>query len=494
MRLIYGQLLLGLLVANSAMTWAQSIPAVEDERDKRAVTVDFGQFVRNLLLKSAAASETKANISRTVANLKVSTPAPRRPTTARTTTTTTTTTTTPSTPAAPVAVPIPFFFNKNDFFKFPFDLSGPINNKFNYNGGGYINFDYDDFVGPAAVRPGRRRRPTTTSTTTTTTTTTTMAPTTTTAAPAPAPTAAPLPPRRIPVPRRPFGLLAKQKVPYYDYYNDYDYNYDDSDVNPAPATAAPAPATSAPAPAATAAAPAPAPVSSPAPRPQKLIAQARVSGRIPQLRHRLVYQYRQPDDISINKAAATPAPVPATTTTAAPPPAEDNSNNAAEEVPAESAPTTNDYTDYTDNAGQDYNDNANADPNAQPNTLLNVDPNVAPNFEPNVTPNAAVPNVDPTVAPNNDGAAPLADSIADPLANPNADLNFNNDIGNINVPANYDFNAAAPYHDQFDSNLHDPSGIGNFIPPTQDFPFTPQQDFNSQYPLNTASHYSVRYY
>lgn len=259
MRLVYLHLLAVLLIAGSAFTWAQVIrkdfrPDMDEERDKRAV--DFGQFVRNLLLKSATASNAKANISRNVANFKIATTAaPRR----RTTTTTTTTTTTP----------VPFFFNKGPF-RFPFDLSGPINNKFNNKPGGFINFDYNDYGGQLAQRPNRRRRPTTTSSTTTTTTTTT------TAAPA-------TPTRRRPIPRRPYGLLGKQKVPYYDYYDDYDYNYDDAEANNTPSsTAAPAPA--------------PAP---PAPRPQRppTANRARAQGRKPQLRNRLVYQFRQPEGI-----------------------------------------------------------------------------------------------------------------------------------------------------------------------------------------------------
>lgn len=233
----------------------------EDDRDKRAV--DFGLFVRNLLLKSAAASDAKSNISRNLANAKTAAAqAPRRrPTTTSTTTTTTTTSTT--------TTPLPFFFNKGPF-KFPFDLSAIPN----FNGGGFINFDYNDY-GP---RPARRRRPTTT--TEAPTTTTTAAPTTTTTTTPAAPTS------RRPIPRRPYGLLGKQKFPQFDYYNvdyNYDYNYDDDEPaadNTQSSTAAPTPM------------PPPA-------RPQRppTANRARVQGRIPQISNRFVYQNRQPDGI-----------------------------------------------------------------------------------------------------------------------------------------------------------------------------------------------------
>ena len=266
-------LLLILLIGCKAIAWAQNFNALaNEEREKRAI--DIGLFVRNLLLNSAAASNVKSDIVRNVVNVKTSTVAPRR----RTTTTRATTTTT---------TVAPFFFNKGPF-KFPFDLSAPFNNnKFNvnnkFNNGGYINFDYNDYGVGQPQKPGRRRRPTTT------TTTTTARPTTTTRAPVSQPT------RRRPIPRRPYGLFGKQKKPQFEYYNDDDYNYnyeddDDSDVDDNSATTANPPTTNRP--------PPPPPPPPPA-RPQRppTAARARAQGRVPQLRNRLVYQFRQPDGI-----------------------------------------------------------------------------------------------------------------------------------------------------------------------------------------------------
>lgn len=213
-----------------------------EEREKRAL--DLGDLVRNLLLKSSAASNVKGNIARNVVNAKVN-PVPRR----RTTTTTTTTT------VAPLFVKGPL--------KFPFDLSalsGPPINKFNavnkfnpvnkLNNAGYINFDYNDYGGLRPVQPARRRRPTTTTTTTT--------------------TRAPLPARRRPIRPIHYGQFGKPRLNYYDYYDD-DYDYNDPTESPPP-----------PPPAAR-------------PRRPPTANRARIQNRLPQLRNRLVYQYAQPD-------------------------------------------------------------------------------------------------------------------------------------------------------------------------------------------------------
>lgn len=211
-------------------------PSAEVEREKRAL--DLGLLVRNLLLKSAAASDVKADISRNVANLKTTTTTTRRPRTRR-----------PST-----AAPVPLITFPKKSYIFPFDLSfgapkslyaqpnvpaggrgggvaavpsRPVSNGnanyvrgnaagfypnagfsfgfdnngngFNYNGNGFNNytyFDYDYFNQNAAVpqrarqqqqrQQTRRRRPTSTTTST---------------------TAAPAPPAQ----------------PEPDYYGDYDY-------------------------------------------------------------------------------------------------------------------------------------------------------------------------------------------------------------------------------------------------------------------------------
>lgn len=297
MRLYPQSLFVLLLFYNVIICWVLSvfgqdfeqsfrIVAMEPERDKRAI--DLGFFVRNLLMKSAYASNTKAAVSRNLINAKAATP---RPTTTQRPTTTTTA-------LAPI-------FNKSSFW-FPFSASFggyPLNNNVNLpgprpgppigvgprpgppigvgprplspigpgpRGGGGFNFDYDyiDQLRPVQ-QPARRRRPTTT-----------------TAAPAPATTAAPppaLPLRRRPLPKRPSHLN-------YDYYDDYDYGGIEQTTAAAPPPPAP-PTTRSP----------------PPPPPPQTRPRGRTRGRqqnqqairvpprtgVTRLRNPLIYQYAQ---------------------------------------------------------------------------------------------------------------------------------------------------------------------------------------------------------
>lgn len=259
----------------------------DGERDKRAL--DLGLVLRNLLMKSAYASNTKAAVSRNLLNAKL----------AKTTTTTTTTTPRPTRPPpAPITLP-PFFVNKKSFF-FPFSASSgafqPINKFNNVQGnaaavaggggvggtgvrgglrGGYMNFDYDYMDQQRLVAPARRRRPSTTAAPTTTTT----------QAPPPPPPPAPLPPRR-----QPLGAFGgRSKFLNYDYYDDYDYPAEE------PTTAAPPPP--------------PPPSRRARPRQRRPTAANQANGpapaapgrtgarqdRPPRLRNPLIYQYAQPN-------------------------------------------------------------------------------------------------------------------------------------------------------------------------------------------------------
>ncbi|KAL9874117.1 uncharacterized protein ACN427_011857 isoform 1-T7 [Glossina fuscipes fuscipes] len=178
----------------------------EVSRSPRAI--DLSTFVRNLLLKSAAASDLKTNIK--------ATPVPRRrpATTLR--------------PPPQRALPPPpqSRYNPNVFFQ----KSG-FGFPFNFGYGQYGFNKFPNFVysnnGGETVQRAPRPQPTTTTTITTTTTTQ-------------SPPATPSPPSRRPIVYRPKGRFGKPNFFSYDYnYDDYDYGDPNPPTDPPPSSSPP---------------------------------------------------------------------------------------------------------------------------------------------------------------------------------------------------------------------------------------------------------------
>uniref|UniRef100_A0A1I8QFE0 Uncharacterized protein n=1 Tax=Stomoxys calcitrans TaxID=35570 RepID=A0A1I8QFE0_STOCA len=473
--------------------------AVEADRDKRAL--DLGFLVRNLLMKSAYASNTKAAIAGNVINAKI-TKTTRRPTTTTRRPTTTT--------LAPI-------FNKKSFW-FPFTLSSagfpPPVNKVNAapplparpgpgpgpggargggGGGLFLDYDYIDQLRPVQ-QPTRRRRPTTTTAAPITTTTRTT-------------TAAPPPPRRPQAGRRP--LPKRPSFPNYDYYDD-DYDYGQVGQKAATTTRPPPP-------------PPPAPTArGRARKPQaqnSLSVQLGVGvtpNRPARLRNRPLYQYAQNTDFSINNGGLDDA-TPEDNNNNANPNNNDPSNTANDDEdsnPPQDNPQADDNGDYVDNAmanvsvdnddvsaldpnnnsEDDYNDSSDiSNPNANGNGSNGNDNNKANDADSGNSETSDDQAPPPSLDYDSDNATPPFNNAAIGAPTPSSQGGFNSpffDLRSFNGPRFG--NGRGPALDPSTPQLGQSFGLpANY----QNFPYSGFNDYGSPYQQPSSPvGYSVRYY
>ncbi|XP_075154641.1 uncharacterized protein LOC142228180 [Haematobia irritans] len=400
------------------------ILAIEPDRDKRAV--DLGLLVRNLLLKSAYASNTKAAIKANVVNLKTT----RRPTT-----------TTTRRPRTTTLAPI---FDKKSFW-FPFSLSSagfppnpppkvPVNlprpvapsgPRGGIRGGRFGDYDYVDQLGPVQ-QPTKRRRPSTSTAAPIITTTTR--------------TATPPPPPRRPQTvngrRRP--LTKRPNIPLIGDYYDDDYDYGQT----LPKTTRPPP---------------------PQPRTRRpqgqngsgsSLRKGLRQNRPTRLRNPAIYQYAQDYDFSINNDA-------------------DGDDDAA-----------TDDADANDNNNANPNDNDDgSDPPTNADDETSQDTNAADDID---YVNNAVANVNvddaPAFDPNTNSEDDYNDSSDNSNSIPNTNGNGSNgnnisdaDSGNNETPSNPAQNPSLDY--DYDNGSPPPF---NNRPPGAGPPFS-QSNFGTQY-------------